>query len=275
VLGRTHLAAIGALVLTLVAGIAVLAFIVLSQGAEPPQTADASRGTGVEAAPPAAPHAASVAPAAGGSSTPAPPTEPGSSQKAADTSGAGREVATAGSVPVVPRAATKPPAAGRATSSAAAPPAGVRTARAETAAATKEADTRPPVSALPSVTFENVRILLVETGGRGREREGRLELTGDQLIVLNREDRSPLTAVPYSAVVSAHYSRSRQPRWRDADGREVESKVDLGRLGFLRSDRNWLILITRGDPVVLRFEDAGLNTALGAVEERLGMRINR
>ena len=71
------------------------------------------------------------------------------------------------------------------------------------------------------------------------------------------------------------YSRSRQPRWKDASGKEVESKIDLGPMGFLRGERNWIVLLTAGEPVILRIEDSALRTVLPALEERTGHKIRR
>jgi hypothetical protein len=76
-------------------------------------------------------------------------------------------------------------------------------------------------------------------------------------------------------VLGAFYSRSKQPKWRDADGKEVESKVDLGRMGFFRGDRNWLILLTAGDPLIIRLEDSNLKAVLPAVQERTGVAVKR
>jgi hypothetical protein len=79
----------------------------------------------------------------------------------------------------------------------------------------------------------------------------------------------------FDAVTGIFYSRSRQPRWRDATGQEVVSRVDLGRLGFLRGDRNWLILLTDGEPVILSVEDSQLNHVTTALQERTGHKAQR
>jgi serine/threonine-protein kinase len=283
VLGRTHLAALGGVIAALIAGIAVLAIIALRQ--QPPPTVP------LQAPPVSAPQPpSSAAPPA--TSAPPQPSSPssGSGQTGlqagtaagaavSNPSGTDRGVATAGSVPLPPgvTAASNTRGSGSGRAGAAVPPAG-RAARAGSIPP-KEAEIEtpepPPAPTRPSMTFDNVRLLSVNADGRGRERQGLLELAGDQLLLIDPATRVPLTSVSYSRVVSAHYSRSRQPRWRDASGREVESKVDLGRLGFLRSDRNWLILVTNGEPVILRFEDPALNATLAAVQERLGVRIQR
>jgi hypothetical protein len=77
------------------------------------------------------------------------------------------------------------------------------------------------------------------------------------------------------AVTGIFYSRSKQPRWRDASGQTVESKLDLGPLGFLRGDRNWVILLTAGEPVILRIEDSAMRTLLPALQERTGKTVQR
>jgi len=46
-------------------------------------------------------------------------------------------------------------------------------------------------------------------------------------------------------------------------------------MGFLRGERNWLILLSAGEPIILRIEDSALRTVLPAIEERTGKRIQR
>jgi hypothetical protein len=46
-------------------------------------------------------------------------------------------------------------------------------------------------------------------------------------------------------------------------------------LSFFRGERNWLILTTQAEPVFIRFEDAALTVVLPAVEERIGLKIQR
>jgi hypothetical protein len=46
-------------------------------------------------------------------------------------------------------------------------------------------------------------------------------------------------------------------------------------MGFLRGERNWIVLLTAGEPVILRIEDAALRTVLPAIEERTGQKIRR
>jgi hypothetical protein len=129
-------------------------------------------------------------------------------------------------------------------------------------------------STVPPLLFNDIRVL-VANAGKAREREGVLQLTDNRMAVLDREGGTPIISVPYSAVVGAYYSRSKQPRWKDADGKEVEGKIDLGRLGFLRGERNWLILMTSSEPLIMRLEDSGLRTVLPAFQERTGIKVQR
>jgi hypothetical protein len=131
-----------------------------------------------------------------------------------------------------------------------------------------------PTSEAAPLTFNQVR-LLVADGDRAREREGMLQLSSGQVAVVSQAGGAPMMSLPNTSVTGIFYSRSKQPRWRDASGQQVESKLDLGRMGFLRGDRNWIILMTGGDPVILRIEDSALRTVLPALQERTGHKIQR
>jgi len=122
--------------------------------------------------------------------------------------------------------------------------------------------------------FNEVRVL-VNDGERSREREGVLQLSAGQISIAPSGGAAPIVSVRTSALNAVFYSRSKQPRWNDASGKAVESKIDLGRMGFLRGDRNWIVLLTAGEPVILRIEDSALKTVLPAIEERTGIKIRR
>ena len=134
---------------------------------------------------------------------------------------------------------------------------------------------RPPPAtpAVPAITFNQVR-LLVTDGDRVREREGMLTLADGQVSIV-APGGAPIMSLATSSLSGIFYARSKQPKWRDASGQTVESKIDLGRLGFLRSERNWVILLTGGEPVIFRIEDSALRTVLPALQERTGQTIQR
>ena len=117
--------------------------------------------------------------------------------------------------------------------------------------------------------------MLVAQGSTMRDREVLLTLGGDRLWLLNPADEQELLSLPYASIQNAYYSRSKQPKWKDADGKDVSVSVDLGKLGFFRGERNWLILTTNAEPVFIRFEDAQLRTAIATVQERTGLTIQR
>jgi hypothetical protein len=130
----------------------------------------------------------------------------------------------------------------------------------------------PPVE--PPLTFNQVRMLVAE-GDRVREREGTLQLGEGRVSIVTPGGGAPIMSLANTSLNGIFYARSKQPRWRDASGQTVESKIDLGRMGFLRGDRNWVILLTSGEPVILRIEDSALRTVLPALQERTGQKIQR
>ncbi|HEX2456849.1 MAG TPA: serine/threonine-protein kinase [Vicinamibacterales bacterium] len=129
-------------------------------------------------------------------------------------------------------------------------------------------------SSLPPVTFKDVRVL-VTSGGKTSEVAGVLTLADGRVQVNGKDGGSALVSLPYQSISAAYFSRSKQPKWKDAEGKDVEGKVDLGKLGFLRSDRNWVILLSHGEPVVLRIDDSGMRTVLPALQDHTGVKIQR
>ncbi len=134
--------------------------------------------------------------------------------------------------------------------------------------------TSSAAAAAPVASFDQVRVLVSE-GERSREREGVLNLGAGQVSIVPSPGAAPIVSMPLSVLQGVFYSRSRQPRWKDASGKEVVSKIDLGRMGFLRGERNWIVLLTAGEPVILRIEDSALRTVLPAIEDRTGHMIRR
>jgi hypothetical protein len=124
------------------------------------------------------------------------------------------------------------------------------------------------------MNFKDVKLLITQ-GGNLRDRDAVLSLAGDRLTVLDRDGKTELMSLPYGAIEQAFYSRSKQPKWKDANGKEQVANVDLGKMSFFRGDRNWLIFITQSKPVFLRLEDASAQAVLTAVMQRGGIVIHR
>jgi hypothetical protein len=102
-----------------------------------------------------------------------------------------------------------------------------------------------------------------------------LTLTGSDVELLDRAGGKPLAAVPFGSITQAFYSRSKEPKWKGADGKEQSVNVDLGRMSFFRGERNWLIVITGGQPLFVRFEDGQMQAAFNAFQQRTGVKIQR
>jgi serine/threonine-protein kinase len=258
VLGRGHLVGLAALAIVLVLGIVALGVAVLKRGAGAPQ---------VTTPPPALP------PAAVESASTSPEGRADQQQPAAPVATAAREPRPGTSAPATP----PPPAAKPATATAPPPKATVPTARADGAPRSEPAPVTPPPVAppvLPPLTFKNVKMLVPE-GKTRREREAVLTFAGDHLSLLDNSAHTELISLPYSSITQAFFSRSKQPKWKGPDGKDASVSVDLGKMGFFRGERNWVIFTTQADPVFIRFEDRELAAAMKAIQERTGVKIQR
>jgi hypothetical protein len=300
VLGRNQLVGFGAIALVLTVGVGAFGFYALRrssfpqqlqigvQPAEEAKTPTETPGTKPPDVPPTAanPPADTTPPTVPGA--PAPPGAPGAPKAGTDPAaaaiaGASTAAKTAGrgpgTVPGAPGTTTVPPAPGArgARGSATTPGTEPPPASGSAAPTTEPAPApEPPPAASPTapVTFNDVRVL-VKSGDRMRELSGVLSLGNGQLAVLDKPGGTALVSLPYSSLTGAAYSRSKQPRWKDAEGKEVEGKVDLGRLGFFRSDRNWVIIFTHGEPTFIRVEDSSLRSVLPAIESHAGVKVKR
>jgi hypothetical protein len=197
-----------------------------------------------------------------------PDATPARNRDVAATAGAGAAIPATGSA--TPADARPPAVADARNAGGAADPTGSRAdARGEAA------EPGAPLAPASPLVFDDVRVLVADENNKGRERDAVLQFGNARVSVLERADGPSITSVPYKAVLGAYYSRSKQPKWKDADGNEVESKVDLGPLGFFRGERNWLILLTKAEPVIIRLDDSDLKTVLPAFTEHTGIAIQR
>jgi hypothetical protein len=276
----------GALVVIVAVGIAVLAFAALRgrSSLTPAQIVASQNPNAPSAAPtvPAAPATTTssatpeATPPNAPMSTPSPTAVPAPAKPSAGpgtaTTGAPPPagVSTLGAGPAASKLAAKTAATSAATGLTTDPNLAGRGAT----PVTKEPLPPPPPPAAPMVSFDEVRVL-VNDGERSREREGVLQIGDGRLAVIALGSAAPIVSVPTTSLNGIFYARSRQPKWRDASGKEVESRADLGRMGFLRGERNWVILLTGGEPVILRIEDSALRSVLPALEERTGRKIQR
>jgi serine/threonine-protein kinase len=290
VLGRKHLVGIGVIAALIVVALAGVGWYALRKSSFPQQlqigavpAEEAKPSTEQPQTPPPADQTAAAAqPEAGqpGAAVPAPPAAPGAPAVPAPPKPGDSPTTAAGS-PKTPGRGTPADGAQRAGARGATPaPPAVETATnaapasPSTSPSPKEPAAPPPPSAATPVTFKDVR-LLVKDGDKSKELNGVLALGDGHVAVLDKPGGSALITLPYSALTGAAYSRSKQPKWKDTEGKEVEGKADLGKLGFLRSERNWVILLSHGDPVIFRVEDSSIRAVLPAIENHTGLKVRR
>jgi hypothetical protein len=132
----------------------------------------------------------------------------------------------------------------------------------------------PAAPVVPPVTFEGIK-MLVRQGNTMRESDAVMTMTGSDVELLDRPGGKQLMTLPFGSISQAFYSRSKEPKWKGADGREQSVNVDLGRMSFFRGERNWLILISGGQPVFVRFEDGQMQSAFNTFQQRSGVKIQR
>jgi hypothetical protein len=302
-LGRNQLVGFGAIILALVVGTAAFGLYALRRSTfpqqlqigAPPSEESKSASDASGAKPPGdTPSAPTESPAVAAQPEPpaasAPPTAPGAPKPGTDPTATSTAAAAAkatgratgatpgapGTTPPVPP--TVPGARGARGSNPASPggetPPPSGTTAPPPAAAAEPPATTGAASPTAPVTFDDVRVL-VKSGDRTRELTGVLSLGNGQVAILDKPGGTPLVSLPYSSLTGAAFSRSKQPKWKDADGKDVEAKVDIGRLGFFRSERNWVIFFSHGEPTFIRIEDGSLRTVLPAIESHAGVKVRR
>ncbi|MCA1561420.1 MAG: hypothetical protein LC753_02210, partial [Acidobacteria bacterium] len=128
--------------------------------------------------------------------------------------------------------------------------------------------------ALPPSVFTPLK-LVVFTGDKARERDVTVRL-GEQDVAVTDRAGASLANVPYNTVVGLFYSRSPEPRWTGPTGIVTPvAKVDRGRFGFLRGDRDWLTIRTPTEFTALRPESTHLARIIQALEARTGLKVVR
>jgi hypothetical protein len=260
VLRKSHVAAGGALAAVVLAGVVLLAVFMLRRTtppAPPPPTA--------ESALPAPPVAASSLSA----ETPAAETPP-------------VELPVPPALAPVPNAKATSPIRGTAKPAPPAPPAPTPPSASSGAPASGEPVApvsagagHPPLAVLPPVVFTPLK-LVVFTSGKARERDVTVRLGEQDVAVTERSAGASLATVPYNTVVGLFYSRSPEPRWTGPTGIVIPvAKVDRGRFGFLRGDRDWLTIRTPTEFTALRPESSHLARLIEALEARTGLKVVR
>jgi eukaryotic-like serine/threonine-protein kinase len=266
-----HLATAAAVVVALVIGGGVLAFIALRRPTTvimtAPSTATQTTAPAISNTPPAtAPAAANPEPAPAAST---PPTPTSTDTPARPAAGSQAAASAATSAPAKPAASTtsapSTPTAARGGSVAAS------TATTSTAA---PADPAPPAAAsAPAESFGDIKTMVFE-GSKSREVDALLSLEPGNLIVRSKSDGAVLRTVPYAAIAAATYARARKPRGQSVPG-VSNLPDDVGGSGIFGGARHWLTLQTANDYVIIRLEDRNVIAVLNGLEARTGNKIMR
>jgi serine/threonine-protein kinase len=111
--------------------------------------------------------------------------------------------------------------------------------------------------------------ILVKQDDKSRERDATVRLAEGQVTVTG-PDRTIVGALPYEAVLSVIYSKSKQPLWDGPAGATPIQQVDGGAFGFLKGGRHWVSLRTKERFIVLRVEENQVASVLSLIEERTG-----
>jgi serine/threonine-protein kinase len=265
----SHLATIGVVVLTLVIGGGVLAFIALRR---PTTVIVPATSTTTQTAAPAG-DASAVAPAAPPAPEPAPTASPAAppDTAVASTSAADAKPSTGARAPT-PGSSSASTARGRANAA----PATVDTGRGASAVSipvAPEPPAAPSAADAPAENFGDVRTVVWE-GSKSREVDGLLSLEPGNLIVRSKSTGAVLRTVPYGSIAAATYARARRPRGQNIQG---ASNVpdDVGGSGLFGGARHWLTLQTSNDYVIIRLEDRNVIPVLNGLEARTGSKIMR
>jgi eukaryotic-like serine/threonine-protein kinase len=131
----------------------------------------------------------------------------------------------------------------------------------------------PVPETTPAVTFDKVKLLVVE-GEKAREDDAVLRFASGAVQILGPSNRV-IGSLPYESVRTVTTTRSKQPRWRGPDGSIVDAKMSSGAFGFLKSDRNWIGLVTPTAAYVFRVDDDDLQRLTETVTKRTGATLVR
>ena len=126
--------------------------------------------------------------------------------------------------------------------------------------------------ALPPLTFPSMHFL-TGSADESTEREGVLVLTPDAVAVAEKAGAPALRSVPYSSVIGIFYSRSRTPEWVGPDGHALPvAKVERGKFGFLKGDRDWVSVRTKDQFLTLRPNQSVLAHLIAVLESRTSIK---
>jgi serine/threonine protein kinase len=269
-----HLATGAALVLALVVGGGVLAFIALRRPTTviftaPPVATQSTAPANSSTAP--APSSGAVNPEpAPAASTQSAPTSTDTQPTPAATSPAAASATTPASPAPASSAPAKPSGPSAGTSAPTTARGSAATGNATAAPATPAA---PAAASAPAENFGDIKAMVFE-GSKSREVDALLSLEPGNLIVRSKSDGAVLRTVPYGAIAAATYARGRKPRGQTLPGAS-NIPDDVGGSGIFGGARHWLTLQTANDYVIIRLDDRNVIAVLNGLEARTGNKVTR
>lgn len=130
-----------------------------------------------------------------------------------------------------------------------------------------------PGRSLPPITFDKLKLLVLD-GSKSRELDARIHLADGRIILIAVGDRL-VASFPFEDVLTLSASRSRQPRWRNANGTDGAADLSRGAFGFLKSDRSWFAMQTKTNTFVVRANNDQIEPLMRAAADRTGVAVVR
>jgi serine/threonine-protein kinase len=130
-----------------------------------------------------------------------------------------------------------------------------------------------PAAALPTLSFDHLKLLMID-GSRSREQDAKIHLADGRILIIAVGDRL-VASIPYGDVMTLSSSRSRQPRWRNANGTDSTADLGGGAFGFLKTDRTWVAIQTRDHTYVVRADRDDIGPLARAASERTGRPVEK
>lgn len=134
------------------------------------------------------------------------------------------------------------------------------------------------VAAAPTTTFDNIE-LLQSDGDDIRETGVRVEFNDETMRIVSRSRGTVLKEWPYSAVKSAEYSYTKNPRWKTGLGlgaAAIAFPVLLFvaiPIGFTKHRRHWVTVRTGEDFAVLKVGKGVRKVFMPTFETRTSVQI--
>lgn len=130
-----------------------------------------------------------------------------------------------------------------------------------------------------SVLFEKIEIL-VQSGGKIKERGVRLRFLQDEMQIETTADKKIFKTFRYADIKDAEYSYTKNPRWKTGVGLGAASILFPPLLfiaipiGFSKHRRHWLTVRTGNDYAVLKLSKSNRKLILPVFETKSGVSVS-